>query len=57
MLFIEVAVSEVESRLINFANVTQVYQTPTGSMIRFVDGKKLAVIHETGALFALILGA
>ena len=56
-MFIEVAISEVESRLINFALVTQVSQTLTGSLIKFLDGEELAVIHKTGDLNALILAA
>ncbi len=54
MHFFEVAVSEVESHLVNFANVTRVYQTLQGSAICFVDGSKLFVIHSAADLFKLL---
>lgn len=57
MKFIEVAVSQVKSVLINLANVSIVEQAAAGSLIHFVGGKKLAVIHNTHDLNALILAA
>jgi hypothetical protein len=57
MKFITVGVTNTETRLVNLANVVEVYLAPEGtsSRIRFIDGTILEASHDYSALVQLIL--
>jgi len=56
MKFIEVGVTNLETRWVNLSNVVEVYAAADGSsLLRFVDGTILAASHNYEGLIALIL--